>query len=46
VAGDKVQCNNRMCRHREFHDDHCAVMECPNYVNKCPLHRITKEETK
>ncbi len=29
------------CGHEEYgENDHCAVMTCPRYINKCPVHSL------
>lgn len=28
------------CGHYEWHDGHCATMQCPNYINKCDKHGV------
>lgn len=30
----------KYCNHGEYRNNHCAVMACRNYVNKCPKHGI------
>ena len=36
----KWERNQRTCKHKEYRNAHCAVMECPNYVNRCKEHGL------
>lgn len=38
-----MNCNERECSHKEWRDGHCAVMGCPNYINKCTGHNTYAE---